>query len=81
MHHGNEEKLPETESKCSLRQGQRSVQVPDVGLLPVHRGRFRVVSPPVPPPPRSDIFTWLHPTFDQFQEAAGTKQEPIRFAL
>lgn len=31
--------------------------------------------------PRSDIFTSLHPTFDQFQEAEGSKQEPIRFTL
>lgn len=47
VHHGNEENLPETESKCSMCQGQRPVQFPDVGLLPVHRGGFWVVSPPL----------------------------------
>lgn len=44
MHHGDEANLPKTESKRSMCQGQRSVYFPDVRLLPVHRGRFWVVS-------------------------------------
>lgn len=44
VHHGDEENLPKTESKRSMCQGQRAVYFPDVRLLPLHRGRFWVVS-------------------------------------
>lgn len=47
VHHGNEKNLPKTESKRSMCQGQRSVYFPDVRLLPVHGGRFWVVSSPL----------------------------------